>query len=204
MFSKPKPPPAPHPPVAPEPVTRTSDAATVSGQRGRKAASRIAHDVTFEGNIAGGGELQVDGAIKGDVRAGRVTIGEGGHVAGDIYAEAVEVRGRVNGSITAKQVRLHGACHVDGDITHEQLGMETGAFFQGRSLRLQRPATPTVQAATVSGGALRPTPSKLPAISLEGNRRLSEAQDEYVGARKAAAAAMVAARKAYREAGGGD
>jgi cytoskeletal protein CcmA (bactofilin family) len=29
---------------------------------------------------------------------------------------------------------------VEGDITHEQLAIETGAFFQGRSLRLQRAA----------------------------------------------------------------
>jgi cytoskeletal protein CcmA (bactofilin family) len=54
----------------------------------------------------------------------------------------VEVRGRVSGSITAKQVRLYGGAHVEGDITHEQLSIENGAFFQGRSLRLQRPAAP--------------------------------------------------------------
>jgi len=58
----------------------------------------------------------------------------------------------VTGSITAKQVRLYGACHVDGDITHEQLAMETGAFFQGRSLRLQRPAQASV-------GAPKPEPN---------------------------------------------
>ncbi len=107
--------------------------------RPQKMASLIANDMTLEGNISGGGELQVDGAIKGDLRVERVTIGDGGHVDGGVYAEAVEVRGRVSGSITAKQVRLYGACHVEGDITHEQLAMETGAFFQGRSLRLQRP-----------------------------------------------------------------
>jgi cytoskeletal protein CcmA (bactofilin family) len=60
------------------------------------------------------------------------------------------VRGKVSGSITAKQVRLYGACHVDGDITHEQLAMETGAFFQGRSLRLQRPAQPAAVSAPKS------------------------------------------------------
>ena len=113
--------------------------------------------MTIEGNITGGGELQVDGAIKGDVRVERVTIGDGGHVDGGVYAEAVEVRGRVNGSITAKQVRLHGACHVDGDITHEQLAMEPGAFFQGRSLRLQRPATQGAQPAVTPPP--RPTPA---------------------------------------------
>lgn len=115
----------------------TSPQARRSGQ---KMASLIANDMTLEGNILGGGELQVDGTIKGDVRVERVTIGETGQVDGGIFAEAVEVRGKVSGSVTAKQVRLYGACHVDGDITHEQLAMETGAFFQGRSLRLQRPA----------------------------------------------------------------
>ncbi len=107
---------------------------------GPTVASLISGDMTVEGNIVGGGEIQIDGVIKGDVRIERVTVGEGGQVEGGIFAEAVEVRGKVSGSITAKQVRLYGDCHVDGDITHEQLAMETGAFFQGRSLRLQRPA----------------------------------------------------------------
>jgi len=71
-------------------------------------------------------------------------VGETGHVEGSVFAEAVEVRGRVVGAVTAKQVRLYGTSYIDGDITHEQLAMETGAFFQGRSLKFQRPAvTPT-------------------------------------------------------------
>src|SRR5579864_1042525 len=120
-------------PEAPRP------AAPRAPQRG---ASLIGADMTLEGDISGGGEIQIDGVIKGDVKVEHVTVGDGGAVEGGIYAEAVEVRGKVTGSITAKQVRLYGACHVDGDISHEQLAMETGAFFQGRSLRLQRPATP--------------------------------------------------------------
>jgi len=134
--------------------------AAAAGPRGQKLASLVASDMTLEGNITGGGELQVDGTIKGDVRVEHVTIGDGGHVDGGVFAEAVEVRGRVSGSITAKQVRLYGACHVDGDITHEQLAMETGAFFQGRSLRLQRPvAQPTV----IPPNAPRPEPAASPA-----------------------------------------
>jgi cytoskeletal protein CcmA (bactofilin family) len=125
---------APTPAQTPEPVRPQ-----VRPQRG---SSLIGAEMTFEGNISGGGEVQIDGTIKGDVRVEHVTIGDGGMVEGGVYAEAVEVRGRVSGSITAKQVRLYGACHVDGDITHEQLAMETGAFFQGRSLRLQRQAQP--------------------------------------------------------------
>jgi len=116
--------------------------------------------MVLEGDISGGGEIQVEGTIKGDIRVEHVTVGDGGAVEGGIYADAVEVRGRVSGSITAKQVRLYGACHVDGDITHEQLAMETGAFFQGRSLRLQRPASAT-SAASPTASAPKPEPAAI-------------------------------------------
>jgi cytoskeletal protein CcmA (bactofilin family) len=105
-----------------------------------KVASLISADITIEGGVTGDGELQIDGVVRGDVRVGRLTVGETGHVEGSVYAEAVEVRGRVVGAITSKQVRLYGTSYIDGDITHEQLAMETGAFFQGRSLKFQRPA----------------------------------------------------------------
>ena len=128
--------------------------------------------MVLEGDISGGGEIQVEGTIKGDIRVEHVTVGDGGAVEGGIYADAVEVRGRVSGSITAKQVRLYGACHVDGDITHEQLAMETGAFFQGRSLRLQRaPVQPALAPRSEAPsspphlkdvGGLAPKPSPAP------------------------------------------
>src|SRR6202012_5564774 len=97
---------------------------------------------TIDGGISGESELHVDGVVRGDVIVARLSIGESGHVEGAIQAESVEARGRVVGSITAKQVKLYASCHVDGDITHEQLTMEAGAFFQGRSLKFQRPSTP--------------------------------------------------------------
>jgi cytoskeletal protein CcmA (bactofilin family) len=124
-------------PAAPDPSARKAPP---------KVASLISPDITIEGGITGDGELQIDGVVRGDVRVGRLTIGETGHIEGSIYAEAVEVRGRIVGAITAKQVRLYGTSYIDGDITHEQLAMETGAFFQGRSLKFQRPAAPPQQA----------------------------------------------------------
>lgn len=163
MFSKTSsnPPQGPNP-SSPQPAPAAPDfspkSAAPAPRPTQKLASLIANDMTLEGNITGGGELQVDGVIKGDVRVERVTVGDGGTVDGAIFAEAVEVRGKVSGSITAKQVRLYGACHVDGDITHEQLAMETGAFFQGRSLRLQRPATVTQPAAVSAPRIEAPAP----------------------------------------------
>jgi cytoskeletal protein CcmA (bactofilin family) len=150
-------------PPAPQPSAPAPGPAPVADARPQvrapRATSLIAADTVIEGNVSGGGELTVDGTVKGDIRVEHVTVGDGGQVEGGIYAEAVEVRGKVTGSITAKQVRLYGACHVDGDITHEQLAMETGAFFQGRSLRLQRPA----QSAAPSAPRSEPAPLREPA-----------------------------------------
>jgi cytoskeletal protein CcmA (bactofilin family) len=107
-----------------------------------RVASLVSDGITIEGGVTGEGEMQIDGIVRGDVRVGRLTVGETGHVEGSVFAEVVEVRGRIVGAITSKQVRLYGTSYIDGDITHEQLAMETGAFFQGRSLKFQRPAAP--------------------------------------------------------------
>lgn len=135
-----------------EPLPAPTAASQVDSQRRAppKVASLLSADLTIEGGVTGEGELQIDGVVKGDVRVGRLTVGETGHVEGGVYAEVVEVRGRVVGSITSKQVRLYGTSYVDGDITHEQLAMETGAFFQGRSLKFQRPAPQAQPAPTAS------------------------------------------------------
>jgi cytoskeletal protein CcmA (bactofilin family) len=120
---------------APSPTPADPGAARKS-----KVATLIAEHMTVEGGIAGDGELHVDGVVRGDIRVNKLTIGESGHVEGTITAESVENRGRIVGAVTAKQVRLYATAYVDGDVTHEQLAMELGAFFQGRSLKFQRPA----------------------------------------------------------------
>ena len=143
MFSKTKPSSKPTQlGVTAAPPTAAPTASEPAAKRAPRVASLIAQEMTFEGSVVGDGELQVDGVVRGDIKVGRLSVGETGQIEGSVIAEAVECRGRVVGSITAKQVRLYGASHVDGDITHEQLAMETGAFFQGRSLRFQRPAPP--------------------------------------------------------------
>ena len=129
----------------PEKASVKSDASlsAQSNEQARKTprpAALIREDITIEGGVAGEGDLHVDGVIRGDVRIGHLTIGETGHIEGSIHAETAEIRGRVIGTLVAKQVRLYGTAYVDGDITHEQLSVETGAFFQGRSLKFQRPA----------------------------------------------------------------
>jgi cytoskeletal protein CcmA (bactofilin family) len=127
----------------PQPESRALDmprpsAPTPASQPRSSNLSTLTAGVRYEGNISGGGDLQVDGALKGDVRLSRVIIGENGSIEGAVTADQVEVRGRVAGSITGKAVRLLATARVEGDITQEQLSVEPGAWFQGRSIQAKR------------------------------------------------------------------
>lgn len=116
-----------------------------------RVASLLTDDLTIAGDISGDGEMHVDCLIRGDVSVARLCVGETGRIEGAITAEVVELRGRVIGSITAKQVRLYASAHVEGDLTHEQLSIEPGAFFSGRSLRFQPPKPTLVEMARIEG-----------------------------------------------------
>ena len=105
-----------------------------------RGLSTLSSDLQFEGNISGAGDLQVDGSIKGDVRVGRLIVGETGAVEGNVTADYLEVRGRIVGAVNGKQVKLVSTAYVDGDITAEQLSIDIGAYFQGRVLQSRRDA----------------------------------------------------------------
>ena len=107
---------------------------------GARGLSTLSSDLQFEGGISGGGDLQIDGTIKGDVRVGRLIVGETGAVEGNVSADYIEVRGRVVGGISGKQVKLIATAYVDGDITAEQMSIDIGAYFQGRVLQGRREA----------------------------------------------------------------
>ena len=123
-------------PGGPAAAGRSGSPSPVS-QRG---LSTLSSDLQFEGCITGGGDLQIDGAIKGDVRVGRLIVGETGAVEGNVSADYVEVRGRIVGGISGKQVKLIATAYVDGDITAEQMSIDIGAYFQGRVLQGRREA----------------------------------------------------------------
>jgi cytoskeletal protein CcmA (bactofilin family) len=128
MFSKPN-----------KPVSPRTEGAEIAARK-PIAMSLIAENVSVAGDIASDGDIQLDGAVRGDVRVGHLSIGETGQVEGSIEAEAVEIRGRVVGLVTARMVRLHATAQVEGDITHGQLAIDAGALFSGRSVRLGQTA----------------------------------------------------------------
>ncbi len=106
------------------------------GRKARGATSLLGPDLVVEGRLSGAGEVHVDGRVIGEIRLGRLTLGESGFVEGSIEAEYVDIRGRVVGTIQAVSVRIAASAHVEADITLQQLSMEAGAFFQGRCMQV--------------------------------------------------------------------
>jgi len=139
-------PPIPPLPDLPSPgMNRTAPPASApSPIASSRGLSTLSSDLQFEGNVSGAGDLQVDGSIKGDVRVGRLIVGETGAIEGNVTADYLEVRGRIVGAVNGKQVKLVSTAYVDGDITAEQLSIDIGAYFQGRVLQSRREAPAAV------------------------------------------------------------
>lgn len=139
MFNKSKP--SSRPPVpASDTVEQPAPATEAPAPATQRALSVLSADLKFEGGLTGSGDVQIDGAVNGDVRVGRLIVGETGAVDGNVTADYVEVRGRVVGAVAGKQVRLIATAYVDGDISAEQLSIDIGAYFQGRVLQSRREA----------------------------------------------------------------
>jgi cytoskeletal protein CcmA (bactofilin family) len=116
----------------------------------RAMPSILARDLRVVGNVHSDGDIQVDGSVEGDIRTGRLTIGESGRVRGAVEAETVTVAGALNGSIKGRTVALLRSSRVVADIVQEQLSIEAGASFEGSSRRF--PQEETERAKAPAGG----------------------------------------------------
>lgn len=96
----------------------------------------LPRQVIVEGAFEYPGPLLLSGTIDGDVVCTELTIAERGIVNGSVRADAVIVMGEVNGEIYANTLTLKTASSVTGDIFHNQLVLEDGCYFEGKSRRM--------------------------------------------------------------------
>lgn len=101
--------------------------------------SQISADLTIIGNLVSKGEVQIDGEIQGDLHAASIVVGENARITGGVVADDVVVRGTVVGSVRGKRVLLQSNSKVEGDVFHQQLAIEQGAYFEGKSRRVEDP-----------------------------------------------------------------
>lgn len=100
------------------------------------APSILSSDLKIEGDIVSQGEVHINGAVKGDVVARKLTLGEGGSITGAVEADVAEIAGNLAGRLTATTVLLARSARVVADVTHVSLTIEPGAVFEGFSRRV--------------------------------------------------------------------
>ena len=103
----------------------------------RQRGTLIAKGLKIVGSVTAEGLVEVNGQIDGELHCTSLVIARGAHVNGTVAAERVVVDGTVEGPIHGGDVTLKSQAHVVGDIHHQSLAIETGAFFDGRSVQVR-------------------------------------------------------------------
>jgi cytoskeletal protein CcmA (bactofilin family) len=106
----------------------------------------IAKGLKIVGTVTAEGLVEVNGRVDGELHCTSLVISRGAHVAGTIAAGRVVVDGNVEGPIQGGDVILKSKAHVVGDIHHQSLSIESGAFFDGRSVHAARAGQATERA----------------------------------------------------------
>src|SRR5262252_10129864 len=97
----------------------------------------IAKGLKIVGTVTAEGLVEVNGQVDGELHCTSLIISRGAQVSGTIAAGRVVVDGKVEGPIQGGEVILKSQAHVVGDIHHQSLSIESGAFFDGRSVQVR-------------------------------------------------------------------
>jgi cytoskeletal protein CcmA (bactofilin family) len=98
------------------------------------AATVVARDTRFEGQITGSRAVRLEGSIKGMVQLkAPLEVVEGATLEAEVHATVVRVAGSVVGNITATElVELLASANVKGDVAAPALHVVEGAKLEGR------------------------------------------------------------------------
>jgi cytoskeletal protein CcmA (bactofilin family) len=107
--------------------------------RASNVRSVIGPDLCVLGNLESPGEVQIDGEVQGDVLAGRIVVGVQGHITGTLVADEIVIGGNVQGSVRGNRVTFQSGSRIEGDVAHRSLSIEQGAYFEGKSRRVENP-----------------------------------------------------------------
>lgn len=97
------------------------------------AINSIARGTMIKGNIEANGDFRLDGNLEGNIRLnGRLVVGEGGIITGNIVCQNACIIGTVVGNVSVKELlQLNATANVKGDILINKLSIEPGATFSG-------------------------------------------------------------------------
>ncbi|PQJ79850.1 bactofilin family protein [Polaribacter porphyrae] len=91
----------------------------------------IAKNTTIVGEIKSEGDFRIDGTLEGDLKTkGKVIIGSGGTVKGNIYSSTADIEGRFDGKLQVEKTLIVKAiADISGEVIVGKLSIEPGATF---------------------------------------------------------------------------
>lgn len=121
---------------------RKNKAETAVATPNATGTSTIIPNCHISGTFKSEGNIRLEGSVEGKIICkGKVVIGESGKVEGDIECVDADISGTIIGNISASGiVNINKGGNVNGDITAENIKMDLGAKFIGRSLMKTQPS----------------------------------------------------------------
>ena len=107
---------------------------TLGATASKGAATIIAAETTFKGDIKSRGDIVVSGVVEGEVVSdSKIVVAAGGSVTGRLSAAEIVLEGKLTGDAhAARSTSLLNGSELRGDVTTEQITIEPGATFVGR------------------------------------------------------------------------
>ena len=94
----------------------------------------IAKGSRLEGDLTSDGDIRVDGYLIGAIKTqGRLVLGEGGIIEGNVACHTGIISGELKANIETEDVlTLKSTAKLTGEITTGKLAIEPGAVFSGK------------------------------------------------------------------------
>lgn len=96
--------------------------------------SRISAGTAFKGEITTSGDIRIDGKFDGRLTSkGRLVVGEGAVVNGDVIGQNVDFGGKMEKGTfyVADTLTLKSGCSVAGDLRYKRLQVDLDAMISG-------------------------------------------------------------------------
>jgi len=82
-------------------------------------------------------DMEIAGAVDGDIAGRIITVLEGGSVHGTVGADTVVISGTVNGIVQAHNIEIMATARIEGELRYDNLSVTPGAHMLARCVPVE-------------------------------------------------------------------
>ncbi|MEM9423604.1 MAG: polymer-forming cytoskeletal protein [Spirochaetota bacterium] len=102
----------------------------------KKMANLLQKDVVIKGEVHFAGSALIRGKVQGGLDSkSELIIEKNAEIGGNIQVSRLQIHGSITGNIhSTESVYIENSARVTGDISTPNLHIDSGSFFEGRSI----------------------------------------------------------------------